>query len=296
MIARPRRLDRCRGGDERETARKTPAEKHAGDQAPDDQRSRAVRRARGALCDPESDEAEEHDRTLARLRFERSGNDDEPDALAGQIRGKDRPELRVAQLQRARHLRRERPEDRVDQPIQEVDQRAQTGQDENRRGETGLRVRGRHLRSCNPSHLTGLSSLTEDAPIVLCVVDRPSVPRSLFCGIKSKTDSGGSMTSTLKIGMVFAALQALTVTAARAQGAASDTPTDSDADSLPAVVVTAQRRTEDVQKAALCDYSGERQGHPEPRPQPDGRSQHAYRRAAGRIHRRGLTRRSRFDR
>ena len=60
------------------------------------------------------------------------------------------------------------------------------------------------------------------------------------------------MTSTLKIGMVFAALQALTVTAARAQGTPADTPTDSDADSLPAVVVTAQRRTEDVQRAALA--------------------------------------------
>ena len=61
------------------------------------------------------------------------------------------------------------------------------------------------------------------------------------------------MKSTLKIGMVFAALHALgTAAPASAQDAAGETKSDNDTDSLPSVVVTAQRRTEDVQKAALA--------------------------------------------
>jgi iron complex outermembrane recepter protein len=60
------------------------------------------------------------------------------------------------------------------------------------------------------------------------------------------------MKSTLKIGIVFATLQALNVAPAKAQSTATEPNADNDADSLPAVVVTAQRRTEDVQKAALA--------------------------------------------
>jgi iron complex outermembrane receptor protein len=53
--------------------------------------------------------------------------------------------------------------------------------------------------------------------------------------------------------MVFAAaLQALSSAPASAQTAAEETKADADAESLPAVVVTAQRRTEDLQKAALA--------------------------------------------
>src|SRR4051812_30353192 len=61
------------------------------------------------------------------------------------------------------------------------------------------------------------------------------------------------MKSTLKIGMVVAAvLQAFGTMPAKAQQAAAGTDASSDEDSLPSIVVTAQRRTEDVQKAALA--------------------------------------------
>jgi iron complex outermembrane receptor protein len=60
------------------------------------------------------------------------------------------------------------------------------------------------------------------------------------------------MKSTLKIGLAMAALQALSAAPASAQTAAPEQGAENDADSLPAVVVTAQRRTEDVQKAALA--------------------------------------------
>ena len=52
------------------------------------------------------------------------------------------------------------------------------------------------------------------------------------------------MKPTLRIGIFFGALHAVAVVSAHAQ--------EADADALPAVVVTAQRRTEDVQKAALA--------------------------------------------
>jgi iron complex outermembrane receptor protein len=55
------------------------------------------------------------------------------------------------------------------------------------------------------------------------------------------------MKPTLNIGIAFGALQAVTAASASAQQAQ-----ESEADSLPSVVVTAQRRTEDVQKAALA--------------------------------------------
>ena len=59
------------------------------------------------------------------------------------------------------------------------------------------------------------------------------------------------MKSMLKIGMVGAVIQALSAAPANAQSVASETNVV-DVDSLPTVVVTAQRRTEDVQKAALA--------------------------------------------
>ncbi len=60
------------------------------------------------------------------------------------------------------------------------------------------------------------------------------------------------MKSTVKIAVaVAAALQACRAVGAEAQSAA-EASTDAQIDSLPAVVVTAQRRTEDVQKAALA--------------------------------------------
>lgn len=61
------------------------------------------------------------------------------------------------------------------------------------------------------------------------------------------------MKSTLKIGMVVAALlQAFGTMPAKAQETATGTDSSGDDDSLPSIVVTAQRRTEDVQKAALA--------------------------------------------
>jgi iron complex outermembrane receptor protein len=63
---------------------------------------------------------------------------------------------------------------------------------------------------------------------------------------------GGSMKSTLMIGMGLVALQALGAVPAIAQDAAPEGASEEgDADTLPSIVVTAQRRSEDVQKAAL---------------------------------------------
>lgn len=60
------------------------------------------------------------------------------------------------------------------------------------------------------------------------------------------------MKSTLMMGMGLLALQALGAVPARAQDAPPEgSPEEGDTNALPAIVVTAQRRSEDVQKAAL---------------------------------------------
>jgi iron complex outermembrane receptor protein len=60
------------------------------------------------------------------------------------------------------------------------------------------------------------------------------------------------MKSTLMIGMGLVALQALRAVPASAQEALPEgSPEESDTAALPSIVVTAQRRSEDVQKAAL---------------------------------------------
>ena len=96
---------------------------------------RAVGKRGRALREPEADERHEHDAALADAAREQRKHD-EPDALADEVCRKDRTELGVAQAERARHVGRERPENRVDQAVEEVDQRADADQNQHRRRES----------------------------------------------------------------------------------------------------------------------------------------------------------------
>jgi hypothetical protein len=114
MIASPLRL---RGATHyREAAWQAAAEKHAGDEAPAEQIGGSNRECRRTLPKAKPRHGEKHNAPMSEAIRKRRENH-EPDTLAGEVSREYRAQLRIAQRQRARHIRRKRPKNRVDQAV-----------------------------------------------------------------------------------------------------------------------------------------------------------------------------------
>ena len=110
----------------RQAAGQTATEEEAGDEAPGDQAGRSVGQCRGGLRETETRQRQQHHASLTEAIGEQR-QQHQPQALAGEVGGEDRSQLCVAQVQRSGHVRGERPEQRVDQAVEQVDQRAEAG-------------------------------------------------------------------------------------------------------------------------------------------------------------------------